>query len=57
MDRLYMRLSTPSSIRARAVEDAENAQRDVNERAVRKGEALPLYVLLELIGKGEFLWN
>ncbi|OBT76929.1 hypothetical protein VF21_04138 [Pseudogymnoascus sp. 05NY08] len=42
------------AIRDRAVEDAEKAQRGVNERAVRAGEAAPPYVLVELIGKGSY---
>ncbi|OBT39524.1 hypothetical protein VE00_09619 [Pseudogymnoascus sp. WSF 3629] len=42
------------AIRTRAVEDAEKAQRGVDERAVRAGEAPPPYVLVELIGKGSY---
>ncbi|KFY44775.1 hypothetical protein V494_01300, partial [Pseudogymnoascus sp. VKM F-4513 (FW-928)] len=43
-----------SAVRARAVEDAERAQRSVSERAARKGEEAPPYVLVELIGKGSY---
>ncbi|KFY70971.1 hypothetical protein V499_08784, partial [Pseudogymnoascus sp. VKM F-103] len=42
------------AIRTRAVEDAEKAQRGVNDRAARAGEAAPPYVLVELIGKGSY---
>jgi hypothetical protein len=42
------------AIRTRAVEDAEKAQRGVDERAARAGEAPPPYVLVELIGKGSY---
>lgn len=54
MDRLRMCQTRSSSIGARAVEDAKNAQRGVNESAAKKGEAVPPYVLLELIGKGSY---
>lgn len=50
IDRLHMR----PAIRTRAVEDAEKAQRGVNDRAARAGEAAPPYVLVELIGKGSY---
>jgi hypothetical protein len=50
IDRLHMR----PAIRTRAVEDAEKAQRGVDERAARAGEAPPPYVLVELIGKGSY---
>ncbi|OBT98762.1 hypothetical protein VE01_03300 [Pseudogymnoascus verrucosus] len=42
------------AIRTRAVEDGEKAQRGVNDRAARAGEAAPPYVLVELIGKGSY---
>ncbi|OBT58455.1 hypothetical protein VE04_01708 [Pseudogymnoascus sp. 24MN13] len=42
------------AIRTRAVQDAEEAQRGVNDRAARAGEAAPPYVLVELIGKGSY---
>lgn len=49
-----MRPAALSATRARAVEEAEKAQRGVAERAVRAGEAVPPYMLVELIGKGGY---
>lgn len=49
-----MRPAALGGIRARAVEEAQKAQRGVVERAVRAREAAPPYVLVELIGKGGY---
>ncbi|KFY90631.1 hypothetical protein V500_05068 [Pseudogymnoascus sp. VKM F-4518 (FW-2643)] len=49
-----MRPAALGAMRARAVEEAQKAQRGVAERAVRADEAAPPYVLVELIGKGGY---
>ncbi|ELR10288.1 hypothetical protein VC83_04580 [Pseudogymnoascus destructans] len=54
MDRLQLRPVETSSVKARALEDAQQMQLSVDESAKKAGKAPPKYVLTELIGKGSF---
>lgn len=54
MDRPHPHPVALNATRARAMEDAQRAQRSVVEGAEKAGEVAPGYVLVELIGKGSY---
>ncbi|KAL5344392.1 hypothetical protein ACLOAV_010652 [Pseudogymnoascus australis] len=54
MDRLQLRPVESSSIKARALEDAQQMQLSIDDSAKKAGKVPPKYVLTELIGKGSF---
>jgi hypothetical protein len=54
MDRLQVRPTEFSSVKAKAIEDARQMQATVIELANKAGKPPPKYALLELIGKGSF---
>jgi hypothetical protein len=54
MDRLQLPPVESSSVKARALEDAQQMQLSVDESAKKAGKVPPQYVLTELIGKGSF---
>lgn len=54
MDRLQVRPTEFSSVKAKAVEDARQMQATVLDVASKAGKDPPKYALLELIGKGSF---
>jgi len=54
MDRLQVRSTEFSSVKAKAVEDARQMQAHVIEECTKAGKDPPPYGLVELIGKGSF---
>lgn len=54
MDRLHLRPVGSSSVKAKALKDAQQMQLSVNDSAKKAGKDPPKYVLTELIGKGSF---
>lgn len=54
MDRLQVRSTEFSSVKAKAIEDARQMQAHVIEECTKAGKDPPPYGLVELIGKGSF---
>lgn len=54
MDRLHLQPVKNSSVKARALEDAQQMQLSIDDSAKKAGKVPPKYVLTELIGKGSF---
>jgi len=54
MDKLQVRSSEISNVKAKAQEDAKKMQAHVLDECKKAGKDPPSYALVELIGKGSF---